>query len=95
MLEKLTTGLVPLKSCQVTCETHILGPPQNLTPSLPRSLRDEIRKDLIRITVNMRTELKLKIEYGLYLLHILLCIKNYKGFHYETSHYFDILQKDK
>lgn len=30
LLEKLTIGLVALKNCQVTCETHILSPPQIL-----------------------------------------------------------------
>ena len=75
MLEKLTIGLVALKNCQVTCETRILSPPQNLTPSLPRSVRDVVKKDLVRVTMNMRTELKLRIAYGLCLLHIVLCNK--------------------
>lgn len=30
LLEKLTIELVALKNCQVTCETHILSPPQIL-----------------------------------------------------------------
>lgn len=40
LLENLTVGLIAHKNCQVACETHIFGSPQNLMPSLPRTVRD-------------------------------------------------------